>query len=86
MYDQWEAQLLAIIQLKARVGLYGELHPGDLRKAHIEPLADIGEAVGRELERIGTDAPVAVLARGTADDSVRGVLSSRAHLRWRGTE
>jgi nickel-dependent lactate racemase len=64
MYDQWEAQLLAIIQLKARVGLYGELSPGDLRKAHIEPLADIGEAVGRELERIGADAPVAVLPEG----------------------
>jgi len=64
MYDQWEAQLLAIIQLKARVGLYGELDPGDLRRAHIEPLEDIGAAVGRELERIGADAPVAVLPEG----------------------
>jgi nickel-dependent lactate racemase len=64
LYDQWEAQLLAIIQLKARVGLYGELSPGDLRKAHIEPLADIGEAVGRELEARGTDVPVAVLPEG----------------------
>ena len=30
MYDQWEAQLLALIQLKARVGLYSEL-PGARR-------------------------------------------------------
>ena len=64
LYDQWEAQLLAIIQLKARVGLYGELSPWDLRKIGIEPLADIGEAVGKELERIGAEAPVAVLPEG----------------------
>ena len=64
LYDQWEAQLLAIIQLKARVGLYGELSPWDLRKIGIEPLADIGAAVGKELERIGAEAPVAVLPEG----------------------
>ena len=46
------------------MGLYGELSPGDLRKTHIEPLADIGEAVGQELERLGNDAPVAVLPEG----------------------
>jgi len=64
MYDQWEAQLLAIIQLKARVGLHSELSPEELRQAHIEPLEDVGAAVGRELERIGVDAPVAVLPEG----------------------
>jgi nickel-dependent lactate racemase len=64
MYDQWEAQLLAIIQLKARVGLQSELPPDELRRAHIEPLEDVGAAVGRELERIGTEAPVAVLPEG----------------------
>jgi nickel-dependent lactate racemase len=64
MYDQWEAQLLAIIQLKARVGLKSELPPDDVRRANIEPLDDLGAAVGRELERIGADAPVAVLPEG----------------------
>ncbi|MCG6921109.1 MAG: nickel-dependent lactate racemase [Acidobacteria bacterium] len=64
MYDQWEAQLLAIIQLKARVGLQSELPPEDVRRAHIEPLEDVGAAVGRELERIGGEAPVAVLPEG----------------------
>jgi nickel-dependent lactate racemase len=64
MYDQWEAQLLAIIQLKARVGLLSELSPEDLRRAHIEPLEDVGAAVGRELERMGADTPVAVLPEG----------------------
>ncbi len=64
MYDQWEAQLLALIQLKARVGLLSELSPEELARAHIEPLEDVGAAVGRELERIGVDAPVAVLPEG----------------------
>jgi nickel-dependent lactate racemase len=64
MYDQWEAQLLALIQLKARVGLKSELPPDDVRRANIEPLDDLGAAVGRELERIGSDAPVAVLPEG----------------------
>jgi hypothetical protein len=64
MYDQWEAQLLALIQLKARVGLLSELPAADVERAHIEPLDDVGAAVGRELERIGPEAPVAVLPEG----------------------
>jgi nickel-dependent lactate racemase len=64
MYDQWEAQLLAIIQLKARVSLQSELPSEDVRRAHIEPIDDVGSAVGRELERVGQDAPVAVLPEG----------------------
>jgi nickel-dependent lactate racemase len=64
LYDQWEAQLLAIIQLKARVGLQSELPPEDVRRVHIEPLEDVGAAVGRELERGGQDLPVAVLPEG----------------------
>jgi nickel-dependent lactate racemase len=64
LYDQWEAQLLAIIQLKARVGLLSELSPDDVRRAHIEPLEDVGAAVGREIDRLGGDVPVAVLPEG----------------------
>ncbi|MCG6928896.1 MAG: nickel-dependent lactate racemase [Acidobacteria bacterium] len=64
MFDQWEAQLLALIQLRARVGLQSEIPPDDVRRAHIEPIEDVGAAVGRELERVGADAPVAVLPEG----------------------
>ena len=64
MYDQWEAQLLALIRLKARVGLYSEIPPADVRRAHLEPLADLASAVAAELARIGQDAPVAVLPEG----------------------
>jgi nickel-dependent lactate racemase len=64
LYDQWEAQLLALIRLKARVGLRSELPDEDVRRAHLEPIADVGAAVARELERAGKDTPVAVLPEG----------------------
>src|SRR5207247_377122 len=38
VYDQWEAQLLALVALKARVGLKSELPAGDVRRAHLEPI------------------------------------------------
>ncbi len=64
LYDQWEAQLLALIRLKARVGLRSELPGDEVRRAHLEPIEDIGDAVAGELLRIGADAPVAVLPEG----------------------
>ena len=64
LYDQWEAQLLALIRLKARVGLLSEIPPDDVRRAHLEPLTDIAAAVDAELARVGYDAPVAILPEG----------------------
>ncbi|HEU0177619.1 MAG TPA: nickel-dependent lactate racemase [Blastocatellia bacterium] len=64
MYDQWEAQLLALIRLKARVGLYSDIAPDEVRRAHLEPVADAGEFIAGELKRIGKDAPIAVLPEG----------------------
>lgn len=64
LFDQWEAQLLALVRLKARVSLLSELPPADVRRAFLEPIEDVGAAVARELARIGRDAPVAVLPEG----------------------
>ena len=64
LYDQWEVQLLALIRLKARVGLLSELPADEVRRAHLEPMADVGAAVAAELARVGEDAPVAVLPEG----------------------
>jgi nickel-dependent lactate racemase len=64
VHDQWEAQLLAIIRLKARVGLYSELPAVEVRRAHCEPIEDLAAAVAEELARIGPDAPIAVLPEG----------------------
>jgi lactate racemase len=64
MYDQWEAQLLALIELKARVGLKSELIDDEVRKAHLEPVHNISERISAELNRIGKDARIAVLPEG----------------------
>ena len=64
LYDQWEAQLLALIRLKARVALLSDLPAGEVRRAYLEPIADVGAAVAHELHRIGENAPVAVLPEG----------------------
>jgi nickel-dependent lactate racemase len=63
VYDQWEAQLLAIIALRARVGLLSELDADEVRRAHLEPVADIGCRIAAALETRG-DVPIAVLPEG----------------------
>lgn len=63
LYDQWEAQVLAMIQLKAHVGLFSELGDDEVRAAHLEPVADIEARLSAELDRRG-DVPVAVLPEG----------------------
>jgi nickel-dependent lactate racemase len=64
MFDQWEAQELAMILVRARAGLYSEIPADDLRRAHVEPVADVGARLAEELRRVGRDAPVAVLPEG----------------------
>ncbi len=64
LYDQWEAQLLAMIQLKSRVALVSDIPHQDVRKAFIEPVRDIGARISEELDRIGSDAPIAVMPEG----------------------
>ena len=64
LYDQWEAQLLAMILLKARVGLYSEIAEDEVSRAHLEPVQSIAARVAAELERVGPEAPVAVLPEG----------------------
>jgi lactate racemase len=64
MYDQWEAQLMALIQLKARVGLFSEIPADQVRAAHLEPVADLQRRLESELARCGADTPVAVLPEG----------------------
>jgi lactate racemase len=64
LYDQWEAQLHAIIALKARVGLYSALPAEEVRRAFLEPVEDPSARLAAELTRVGRDAPVAVLPEG----------------------
>ena len=64
LYDQWEAQLLALVRLKADVGLFSELADEDVRRAHLEPVSDIAGRLKEELLRRGADTAIAVLPEG----------------------
>lgn len=64
VFDQWEAQKLALIQIHARVALYSEIPADDVRRAHLEPVNDIAARVAQELKRIGQEAAIAVLPEG----------------------
>ena len=64
VYDQWEAQLLAMILRKSRVGLYSTIPPADVRRAHIEPVEDLGARIRDEDARTAAGAPLAVLPEG----------------------
>jgi len=64
MFDQWEAQMLAIILVRARAGLYSEISDDEIRRAHVEPIKDVSARLAAELKKVGKDAPVAVLPEG----------------------
>jgi lactate racemase len=64
VYDQWEAQLLAMILLQARVGLYSEIPAAEVTRAHIEPVSDLRARLVAELDRRGPSTPIAVLSEG----------------------
>ena len=64
MYDQWEAQKLALIELKACVGLKSDLNDDDVWKAHLEPVHDINKRVAEELKEYGEGTRIAVLPEG----------------------
>jgi nickel-dependent lactate racemase len=62
--DQWQVQLLALILVRVRVGVQATIAADELRRAHLEPVADVAARVEAELARIGRDAPIAVLPEG----------------------
>lgn len=62
--DQWQVQLLALILVRARVGVFSRIAPEEIRRAHLEPVADLAARVHAELKRHGQDVPIAVLPEG----------------------
>ncbi len=64
VHDQWEAQLLALIRLKARVALKSELPDAEVHRAWMEPAPDIAATLSAELTRLGPDTPIAILPEG----------------------
>ncbi|MBI3882079.1 MAG: nickel-dependent lactate racemase [Verrucomicrobia bacterium] len=62
--EQWQAQIQALIQRRARVEIYSSLPEEVTRGCFLTPCADIGARVKAELHRLGPAARVAVLPQG----------------------
>ena len=62
--DQWEAQIQALIQLKAKVYLKSSLSDDEIRRALLEPCHSIEETLDRLLIEYGADASICVLPEG----------------------
>ncbi|MBV9119688.1 MAG: nickel-dependent lactate racemase [Chloroflexi bacterium] len=65
MHDQWEAQVLALIEKKARVFLKaGYLSDQQIRDCMLAPIDSVDECVNQLLEEMGPNATVGVLPQG----------------------
>jgi len=63
--DQWEAQMLANVLLRASVYIHASgLSLADARLAQLEPVADIGRTVRELAARFGPEARIGVLPQG----------------------
>jgi len=62
--EQWQAQIQALIQRRAKVLLYSSLTDDLVKAAFLMPCRDISTTVRKRLEELGSDARVAVLPQG----------------------
>jgi len=62
--EQWQAQIQALIQRRAKVLVYSSLSDELIKAAHLTPCHDISVAVRQVLDGYGPDAQVAVLPQG----------------------
>lgn len=62
--EQWQGQIQALIQRRARVLLYSSLPDDVVRAAHLTPCRDIGAAVAELLQTQPGSARIAVLPQG----------------------
>jgi nickel-dependent lactate racemase len=63
--DQWQVQVQAQIQMKAKVLVKnGYMSDAELRAAHFEPLADVRRGVCDALSAAGPAATLCVLPQG----------------------
>jgi lactate racemase len=63
--DQWQVQIQALVQLKARVLVKaGCLSDEQIRASHFEPIADISAAISHALSAAGPQATLCVLPHG----------------------
>ncbi|MDR3591071.1 MAG: nickel-dependent lactate racemase [Negativicutes bacterium] len=64
MFDQWQVQVQAMIQLKADCYLYSTLDKDTVEKAKFIPIADVEETLAQLIKKYGPAPRVAVLPYG----------------------
>ena len=64
MFDQWQVQVQALIQLKVECLLYSLLDEETVRKAKFTPIADLAKTMGELIQCQGPKVRVAVLPYG----------------------
>ncbi len=64
MFDQWQVQVQAMVQLKADCYLYSTLDDATVAKATFIPIADVEQTLAALLAKYGPSARVAVLPLG----------------------
>ncbi|PWU17130.1 MAG: hypothetical protein C5B50_11895 [Verrucomicrobia bacterium] len=62
--EQWQVQLQALVQRRAKVLLYSSLPQEAVRRTHLTPCNDIGRAVNDFLDAQSNGARIAVLPQG----------------------
>ena len=64
VFDQWQVQVQAMIQVKADCYLYSTLDDDTVRKAMFKPIADTEKTISELLAQYGPNATMAVLPLG----------------------
>lgn len=64
VFDQWQVQVQAMIQVKADCYLYSTLDDNTVRKAMFKPIADTEKTISELLAQYGPNATMAVLPLG----------------------
>ncbi|MDB6034420.1 MAG: hypothetical protein JWM16_4758 [Verrucomicrobiales bacterium] len=62
--EQWQAQIQALVQRKARVLVYSSLPDEVIRAAHLTPCRDISSTLRELLQGLGSEGRLAVLPQG----------------------
>jgi lactate racemase len=62
--EQWQAQIQALVQRRAKVLLHSSLPDDLVKKVFLTPCHDIGATVRQRLAELGPEARVAVLPQG----------------------
>ena len=62
--EQWQAQIQALVQRRAKVLVYSSLSDEVIRAAHLVPCLDINAAIAEALDQSGPAATLAVLPQG----------------------